>query len=197
MNYDNVHDKDFKLTADFGLTPMERAIADLYRGGDSKGQSRFTGNKKRCYMAFHPRANENTAKKRASELFLKPHMIQYLADRADQITKAVDFTAVDVLQESLEHLQVCKGLTPRVASVVVKGEVNHIDLKEYDVTGVKNAIDLIGRNIHVSAFKDEGSNINAQMGVVLMPATLSPDEWKETFSQDEKIIDSGKKNGSE
>lgn len=155
---DNIHEEhDFSLTPDFGLSALERAVADSFLGAEDRDGKKApeTGNKSRSYMKHYPNAKPATARKRGSELFKRPAVKAYIDRRRLEISKQAEVNAVTVLRESLAHLRVCQGAIGRIQSRVVEGAVIEDYVRDYDAAGVAKALELIGKNINVQAFKDQ------------------------------------------
>lgn len=147
IDEDNIHNSEFNLTEDFGLSSTDRAIADLYRGGSAE----FTNNKKRCYMVLHPRASERTAEKKASELFKKPAMKRYLEIKAADVAAKATIDATRLIADAERLKRRCFGdeefTTFTETQEDGESERTEKTVKIFDPTGVKNAIELQGKLI--------------------------------------------------
>ncbi len=88
---------------------------------------------------------------------------EYLNAKANRIQKKPDFNAARLLEESIQMLEMAKGLLPQINEYMttvtnVDGEVEHIkgrnELCTTNLAMVGKAIELIGRNLAVRAFRD-------------------------------------------
>lgn len=185
MRPDSIHHQEFHLTPDYGLSPLERQIVDAFRGGVTEGDPEgLIGNRAKSWGYYHPRSKPETAKKRGSEFFQRQPVKDYMEMRAREMAAIANINAATVLIESMEMLAVAKGEQARNDVHIDKdGNITELRYKKYDTSGVKSALDLIGKNVHVKAFnEDDDASDKLTQGIVLMPATLHPDEWKRQFS---------------
>lgn len=168
---DNIHEEhDFSLTPDFGLSALERAVADSFLGAEDRDGNKApeTGNKSRSYMKHYPNAKPATARKRASEMFQKESVKAYVDMRRLQISDKAMVNSISVLQGLITHLRVMQGAIPRVVSRVEDGEIKEYYVRDYNDNGVAKAFELIGKNVNVNAFK-ELSELTGKDGESLVP----------------------------
>jgi phage terminase small subunit len=78
---------------EYGLLPMERKLADLYRAGPDRG------NGARCYLAIRPKVKDSTAKVEASKILNKPNVLAYIALKDKESFDAADISAERILRE--------------------------------------------------------------------------------------------------
>jgi len=96
--------------------------------------------------------------------------------KAYDVSKQADIDATWVLEQSRRFLSMSFGDVAVASDVAVEGEVVELALKIFNAGGVKSAIDLIGRNVNVNAFKDTVDiGINGDM-----------ERWVELLAKDAK-----------
>jgi hypothetical protein len=169
---DNIHNDEFNLTPDFGLSTSERAIADLYRGGSDSidDKTGFTGHKTRCYHALHPRASKRTAEKRASELFQKPAMVAYLETKAKDLQRISDMNSETLLMDANRLKRICFGDEYFVDTIMVDGKPEEVTYRKFNAGGVKGALEVQGRIL--GAFSDKLEHTGKD-GSDLIPTTFT------------------------
>ncbi len=78
---------------EFGLSPKEREVADLYRAGPDE----VRGNGKRCYLKIHPNAKDKSAESMGSRMLRRVKVAAYLKLKGDLATKEADVDALWIL----------------------------------------------------------------------------------------------------
>lgn len=138
------------------LSPKDREFADLYFGGPDD----LRGNATACYRAIHPRAKQRTCEVNGSRKLSQAEVVDYLESKREALTVATGINAQWVLEQSVRLYDRCMGdasypveyqrTDPETGIVTV--ETYYI--RSFNPAGAKAALELIGRNRGIQAFKD-------------------------------------------
>jgi phage terminase small subunit len=84
---------------EYGLSPKERAVADLYRAGPDE----VRGNATLCYMQIHPRAKRTSASAMSCRMLRKVKIKTYLELMAKEAAKEASIDAAWLLKRLAEE----------------------------------------------------------------------------------------------
>jgi len=144
---ENLH----KLKRNLPLSRKDKELLDLYLGGPPEVRQSAS----LCYQHLHPRAKKTTCQTEGSRILRKPQSKRYLEERAQEVRNQCSVTAQWVLDEAVRLYYRCMG--EEVAKIPVRGEKmdpRELLTQEFNATAAKGALELIGKNILVQAFRE-------------------------------------------
>lgn len=138
------------------LSPKDQHLADNFFGGPSK----LRGSAKACYKQLHPRCKDSTAETEGPAILRKPQVKSYLDSKARKLRDETEINAQWVLEQSILLYHRCMGdeaypveieSTDPGTSVIT---VETVYRRSFNPAGAKAALELIGRNRGIQAFKE-------------------------------------------
>ena len=118
-----------------GITLKDQEFVDLYVGGPDE----LRGNATACYRCLHPRCAASTAETEGPATLRKPQVQAYLEEKAKRVQELTDINAAYVLNQSVRFLEISFGDKPTP--------------DKFNAAGIGKALELIGKNVTVQAFK--------------------------------------------
>lgn len=138
------------------LSARDQLFADHYFGGPNQ----VRGSAKACYKYIHPRCKDSTAETEGPAVLRKPQVQTYLERQGKKITERAEINAQWLLEQSIRLYYRCMGdeaypveyerTNPESGEITV--ETYYI--RSFNPIGARAALELIGRNRGIQAFKD-------------------------------------------
>jgi phage terminase small subunit len=138
------------------ISAKDQQFADHFFGGPDG----LRGSAKACYKHLHPRCKDSTAATEGPALLRKPQVQAYLEQQGKKITERAEINAQWVLEQSIRLYHRCMGdeaypveyerTDPQTGIVTAETYAT----RSFNAAGARAALELIGRNTGIQAFKD-------------------------------------------
>ena len=138
------------------ISAKDQHFADKYYGGSAE----LRGSAKACYKHIHPRCQDSTAATEGPALLRKPQVRAYLEQQGEKVTERAEINAQWALEQSVRLFARCMGdeAYPVEYTITDKetGEksTGTYFKRSFNAAGAKAALELIGRNRGIQAFKE-------------------------------------------
>jgi phage terminase small subunit len=136
--------KNLKETINNELTPKQKAFVEEYVIDLNGTQS-----------AIRAGYSAKTANRIASENLSKPVIQAAIQEAKQQRSERTRIDADFVLLQISEYLDCCFGRKPIRKVVNIDGNMESIEVTEFNQSGVGKAIELMGKHINVQALKEK------------------------------------------
>jgi phage terminase small subunit len=102
-----------------------------------------------------------TANRTASENLSKPDIQKAIEIAKQERAKRIKIDSDYVLQQIKEFLDCSFGRNPIKKAVNINGELQSVDIAEYNHAGVAKALELMGKHVNIQAYKEKHSVENS------------------------------------
>jgi phage terminase small subunit len=99
--------------------------------------------------------SKKTANRTASENLSKPDIQKAIEIAKQERTERTKIDSDYVLEQIREFLDCSFGRSPIKKAVNIDGELQSIDIAEYNHSGVAKALELMGKHVNIQAYKDK------------------------------------------